>query len=153
MSNTVIFLRVFFTWTIFFLSLYWICYNIASILCFLAMRHYGIILTNRSKDRTHMPCIGRWSLRHWTAREIPTLSVCKRLKSWCYVISFQQYVPSSPWLHVEIFQRGFKSNDGWGPHSGNLILLSCECGLSIMHLKISPCDSTLQANENQYFRQ
>ena len=112
----------------FFLSLYWICYNIASILCFLAMRHSGIILTNRSKDRTHMPCIGRWSLRHWTAREIPTLSVCKRLKSWCYVISFQQYVPSSPWLHVEIFQRGFKSNDGWGPHSGNLILLSRECG-------------------------
>ena len=37
--------------------------------------------------------------------------------------------------------------------SENLILLSRECGLSIMHLKISPCDSTLQAIENQYFRQ
>ena len=24
-----------------------------------------------TRDQTHMPCIGRWSLNHWTAREVP----------------------------------------------------------------------------------
>ena len=23
-----------------------------------------------TRDRTHNPCVGRWSLRHWTAREV-----------------------------------------------------------------------------------
>ena len=24
-----------------------------------------------AKDQTHTPCIGRWSLNHWTTREVP----------------------------------------------------------------------------------
>ena len=53
--------------------LYWICYNIASVLCFglLAQRHVGSQLSAR--DRTHTPCIGRQSPNHWTAREVPVV--------------------------------------------------------------------------------
>ena len=28
-------------------------------------------LSSWTKDRTHSPCIGRWSLNHWTTREVP----------------------------------------------------------------------------------
>ena len=53
-----------------FLSLYWVCYNsIASVLCcgFLAPQH---VLSSPTRDHTHIPCFGRWSLNHWTAREV-----------------------------------------------------------------------------------
>ena len=45
---------------------------------------------------SHTPCIGRWSLKHWTAREI---SECRH--SWLIIFSFQySECPtafSSPW--------------------------------------------------------
>ena len=48
----------------FFLSLYWICYNIVSVFCFgfLAMRHVG--------SWTCTPCFGERSLNSWTTREV-----------------------------------------------------------------------------------
>ena len=27
-------------------------------------------LSSLIRDRTHIPCIGRWSLNHWIAREV-----------------------------------------------------------------------------------
>ena len=65
----------------FFKSLYWICYNIVSVLSFgfLAARQVGSSLW--TKDRTHTPCIGRQSLNHWTAREVP----------WGYFKSLKKY--------------------------------------------------------------
>ena len=30
-------------------------------------------LSPPTRDRTHTPCIGRRSLNHWTAREVPSL--------------------------------------------------------------------------------
>ena len=29
--------------------------------------------SSQTRDRTRVPCIGRWSLIHWTAREVPSL--------------------------------------------------------------------------------
>ena len=29
------------------------------------------ILSSRTRDRTHVPCVGRWILTHWTTREVP----------------------------------------------------------------------------------
>ena len=28
-------------------------------------------LSSLTRDRTHVPCIGRWILNHWTTREVP----------------------------------------------------------------------------------
>ena len=28
-------------------------------------------LSSLTTDETHTPCIGRWNLNHWTAREVP----------------------------------------------------------------------------------
>ena len=30
-------------------------------------------LSSLTKDQTHIPCVGRQSLNHWTAREVPGL--------------------------------------------------------------------------------
>ena len=56
-------------------SLYWICYNIASVLCvgFLAVRHVGGILAPRPGIEPTPPCTGRWSLNHWTAWKVPQI--------------------------------------------------------------------------------
>ena len=31
--------------------------------------------SSRTTDRTHVPCIGRWILNHWTAKEVPTMNI------------------------------------------------------------------------------
>ena len=55
-------------------SLYWICYSIASVVCFLAFWPQGTWnLNSLIMDWTHIPCIGRQSFNHWTAREGPIL--------------------------------------------------------------------------------
>ena len=63
-----IFMSFFFWWRPFFKNLYWICYSIiAFILCF------GFLwdLAFPTRDLTCSLCIGRQSLNHWTAREVP----------------------------------------------------------------------------------
>ena len=59
----------FFMWTV-FKSLYWICYNIASVLCLVFWPQDMCDLSYPTRDRTCTPCIGRWSLSHWTSREV-----------------------------------------------------------------------------------
>ena len=53
-----------------FKSLYWICYNIASVLTFwfFGLRHVGSSLG--AEIETPVLCIGSWSLNHWTTREV-----------------------------------------------------------------------------------
>ena len=31
-------------------------------------------LSSPTRDRTHIPCSGRWSLNHWTTREVPAVA-------------------------------------------------------------------------------
>ena len=42
-------------------------YYLLYILAFLVMRHPS----SQIKDQTHTPCTGRWSINHWTIREVP----------------------------------------------------------------------------------
>ena len=58
----------------FFWSPYWICYNITSVLCILGGPWSMWDLRSPTRDWTRTPCSGRWSLNHWTAREVPTFS-------------------------------------------------------------------------------
>ena len=71
-----VFLKIFFN-VDHFKSRYWICYNIASVVCFgfLALRHVGSYFPNQG---SHLhPCIGRWSLNHRTTRKVPLLHFLK----------------------------------------------------------------------------
>ena len=52
-------------------TLYWIRYNIASVLCFGFWPQDMCDLNSPTKDWTHTPCIGRWSLNPWTTRKVP----------------------------------------------------------------------------------
>ena len=59
-----------------FKSLYWMCYNISSVLCFLLFWHWGMWgLSSLPRDGTCilLPLTGRGSLKHWIAREVPGL--------------------------------------------------------------------------------
>ena len=51
-----------------FSSVYWICYNIAFVLCFDFFGCDTWDLSSLTKDQT---CIRRWSLNHWTTRDAP----------------------------------------------------------------------------------
>jgi len=54
-----------------FWSLYWICYNIASIWYFALLGAWGMWdPSSVTRDWTHTPCIGRWSLNHWTTKDV-----------------------------------------------------------------------------------
>ena len=78
-----------------FCSLYWISYPIASVLCFgfMVTRHVGSYLPTR--DRTHTLWIGRWSVNHWTAREVLIIYFlkwycsCSALSDWCLIQELQ----------------------------------------------------------------
>ena len=82
-----------------FCSLYWISYTIASVLCFgfMATRHVGSYLPTR--DRTHTLWIGRWSVNHWTAREVLIIYF---LKWYCSCSALLSYLLFSKYeiLHV-----------------------------------------------------
>ena len=52
--------------------LYWICYNIASVICFLGFWPRGMWdCSSPTGDRNCIPSIGRQSLNRWPAREAP----------------------------------------------------------------------------------
>ena len=53
-----------------FFKKYWVCYKVASFLCFGSERYVAYLLT---RDQTGTPCIGRRSLNHWIPREDPVL--------------------------------------------------------------------------------
>ena len=55
-------------WAIF--SLYWVCYNIVSVLGFrfFGRKACGIFVPGQGLN--HTLCIGRWSLSHWITREV-----------------------------------------------------------------------------------
>ena len=58
-----------------FKSLYWICYHIASVIYVLIFWLWGLWdLISLTKGPTLIPCFGRQSLNHWTAREVPSLT-------------------------------------------------------------------------------
>ena len=83
------FLKIFFWYGPFLKSLlnllqYCFCFTF----CFLGREVCGI-LAPQHRDRTRTPCIGRWSLNHWTTREVlpivliqvlVSLSLCLSLK-------------------------------------------------------------------------
>ena len=64
----------FWKWTIFKvfnLSQYCFC-----CVCVLVFWSWGMWdLSSRTRDQTHIPCTGRWSLNHWTSREVSSVSL------------------------------------------------------------------------------
>ena len=53
--------------------MHWICDNIASVFYVLFCWPQGTWdFSSSTRDWTPTPCIGRWGLNHWTAREIPS---------------------------------------------------------------------------------
>ena len=71
MLCTWIFFSFFFFLTVaHFQSLYWICYNTASVFALFFLLRVMWDLSSLAREWTCIPCIGRWSLKHWTAKEV-----------------------------------------------------------------------------------
>ena len=43
--------------------------------------------SSQTRDRAHVPCMGRWTLSHWTAREVPSLFLSLFYKIVCVFLS------------------------------------------------------------------
>ena len=54
-----------------FKSVYWICYNTASVLCFSFLARDIWDLNSLNRFWTCTSCIGRWSFNHWTQGSPP----------------------------------------------------------------------------------
>ena len=76
----IFFLRFFFN-ADHFKSLYWICYNVASVLCFWFFGHKACVISAPwlEIEPAFIPCIGRWSLNHWTSRKVPSPTILECL--------------------------------------------------------------------------
>ena len=98
-----LFFKIFFSYRPFFKS-HWICYNIVSVLCFSfqAVRH----LQSPARDRTHISCIGRWSLNHWTTREVPTHVPSKDSLSIALCSPYSLYIPSPNSMKLQLHTQG-----------------------------------------------
>ena len=66
----------FFFVKMFFMSLYWICYNIACFMLLFFLPEGMWDLSSPTRDRTCIPCIGKQSLNHWTTSEVPPIWFC-----------------------------------------------------------------------------
>ena len=56
-----------------FKSLYWICYNIASVVYILVFQPWDVWdLSSQTRDQIWLPALGRWGLNHGTLREVLT---------------------------------------------------------------------------------
>ena len=54
-----------------FKSLYWLFYKWLLFYVLVSLLWGMWDLSFPNKDQTHIPCIGRWGLKNWTAREVP----------------------------------------------------------------------------------
>ena len=79
-------------------------------------------LSSPTRDRTHNPCIGRWSLDHWTTREVPELGL-----EWHWGKSGRGTCPMDPkWIHA-LWTRATEPN-----YIKNIMFLwSCNCTSTI----------------------
>ena len=59
----------------FLVSIFW-----GVLFCLFATLHILWDLSSSTRDQTHTPCIGRRSLNHWTAREVPVWQLESVLK-------------------------------------------------------------------------
>ena len=61
-------------------------------------------LTSLTRNWIRTPCIGRWSLNHWTAREVPSLPLKKIKKS-----RFQRWLRGSCVIHISEVPHSLQS--------------------------------------------
>ena len=47
-------------------------------------------LSSLTRNQTHIPCLGRWNLNHWTLREVPVfLLIFLKVQLWAKLYPFQ----------------------------------------------------------------
>ena len=54
----------------FFFWLHWVFHSV-----------HGNVGSSQTRDRTVVPCIGRWILKHWTTKEVPSIPFLTLLTS------------------------------------------------------------------------
>ena len=60
-------------------------------------------LSSLTRDRTRTPCVGRWSLNHWTAREVTYLFIFKLKYSWFTMLCYFQVYSKVIQLYIHVY--------------------------------------------------
>ena len=113
-----------------FKSLYWICYNIFSVFCFVFFWPRGMWdLCSPNRDPTHTPCIWSWSLNLWTVGEVPHTfhafvlsSTCR--KCWFCLICYLPPFLDSALDGTSLWSLPWSLCLKWSPHSLNFHSIS-----------------------------
>ena len=91
------FLKIFLIWTIFKAFIEFVTILLLfSVLVFWLQCMWD--LCSPSRDQTHTPCAGRWSLNHWTTREVPPQSIQKLSKKKLHLLAITSLITLSPSL-------------------------------------------------------
>ena len=101
-----------------FLSLYWICYNTAPVLCFGFWLRGMWDLSSPTRDGARTPCIGRWSLDHWTARVVPrqwflNFIFKRKKKKYIYIYIYIYGTRLNVWFLISFSVISFEKNVTW----------------------------------------
>ena len=80
-----------------------------------ALRH---VESSWTRDWTHVPCISRWTLNHWTTKEVPSISILSVLNIVVHTCQSQtpnlfQYSGSSPQSHDRWLPIGLVRDKRW----------------------------------------
>ena len=99
---------------------------------FFATPHGMWDLSSLNRDQVRAPCIGRQSLNHWTAREVP------KNPSWLLPLSRSSKTKSLIWTLLEVLWKdGLQSQTGTCFGQNNVVKVTrpwCACALSLRHL-------------------
>ena len=110
--SSLFFKRFFFLMWFIFQSLYWICYNIASVVLCFGFWLRGIwVLSSLAGDRTCTACVGRWNLNHWTIRKVPWWALLKVKYSEPLMSPLTKLAPLISWWMTGVEQS-------WGCQQG-----------------------------------
>ena len=127
-----------------FSSLYWIRYNIPSVLCFVLLAASMWDLNCLTRGWTHTSFTGRWILNHWNARDFPKIFL--NYPNYLYhhhYLSTHQW-PSSIRLNVPMSGHIFPSIHlqtyflPCSPHSGGRFVLHLAQSSSLLALTDFP---------------
>ena len=127
----------------FFKSLYWICNNIVSVLCFGFLFFFFFFwlqgmwdLISPTRNQTWMPCIRRWNLKYWPAREIPTNVLSLGISQVCH--------GTASFLGIELKTCLYNSSLTWFSHrlGPDLVISASSASLPVIAVTFSMILST-----------
>ena len=111
-------------------------------------------LSSLTRDQTCTPCIGRESLNHWTAREVPQIAIFKKTRKWTFgsvsaVIAFSGF-NWAYYMMISIFSLLLMYNLRYFKSLFNNCYRVCNISLQLIQVHFQIIPSTTQVMQEMY---